>query len=425
LLSVLARKATSDSWQVLTGRLVLAYSPAIRLFDELDRSDCSPASNAEHSFEFLNRVGGAFWERLRGTLETWFADYPAAHAAELRGRFRSERAGGHLSAWWELYLHRLFTRLGYQLEVHPELPDSPNRPDFLLVGERERIYLEAGIVFSGIVPDERRHPVREGWILDALNRHYDPNFMLHVESDRVGSLRPRDRDVYGPVADWLGSLDPDAVSAEYDRSGKLPERRVSVGEWELRYRAIPVKPEARGLSRRLVGIGPITTGRVDDMEQLRDTLKQKRGRYGNPEIPLVVAVSLAAGFDDEDIEGTLYGSRAVQFRVDQPGWSREVRQMDGTWITERGPRGERLSAVLTAAGLAMTNVLNVRPQLWLNPSARVALKVDWPFAKWSCTDAGLVSMEPAEPEMAELLGLPDDWPGPEPAFPPRTRHAEP
>jgi hypothetical protein len=131
-------------------------------------------------------------------------------------------------------------------------------------------------------------------------------------------------------------------------------------------------------------------------------------------------VSLEAGFDDEDIEGALYGSRAVQFRVDQPGWSREVRQMDGAWIS-RGPRGQRLTAVLTVAGLAMTDVVRVRPQLWLNPWARVPLEVDWPFASWSCTDAGAVSEEPAEPDMAHLLGLLPDWPGPDPAFPPRTR----
>jgi hypothetical protein len=354
----------------------------------------------------------------------WFANYPPDHATDLRGRFRNERAGAHLSAWWELYLHRLFTCLGYRLDVHPQLPDSPNQPDFMLGRERERVYVEAAVVFSGIVSDEGRDAVREGWVVDALNKHYDPNFMLHVEFDRVGRLRPRERDVSGPVATWLASLDPDTVSGEYDRSGELPERSFSVGEWQLRVRAIPVDREARGLPRRLVGVGPSTTGRVDDKEQLRDTLKHKSGRYGEPDIPLVVALSLAVGFDDEDIEGALYGSRAVQFRVDEPGWSREIRQQDGAWITERGPRRQRLSGVLTVAGLGMTNAVKVQPRLWLNPWAYVPLEVAWPFDKWTCADAGQTSREPAEPDMAHLLGLPEDWPGPEPAFPLRTRRTE-
>jgi hypothetical protein len=62
----------------------------------------------------------------------------------------------------------------------------------------------------------------------------------------VGSLRPKDHDVYGPLAEWLRRLDSDAVGAEYDRSRELLGRRISVGEWEIRYRAIPVKPDARG-----------------------------------------------------------------------------------------------------------------------------------------------------------------------------------
>ena len=199
----------------------------------------------------------------------WFADYPPDHATDLRGRFRNERAGAHLSAWWELYLHRLFTCLGYRLDVHPQLPDSPNQPDFMLGRERERVYVEAAVVFSGIVSDEGQDAVREGWVVDALNKHYDPNFMLHVEFDRVGRLRPRERDVSGPVATWLASLDPDTASGEYDRSGELHERSFSVGEWQLRVRAVPVDREARGLPRRLVGVGPSTTGQVDDKEQLR------------------------------------------------------------------------------------------------------------------------------------------------------------
>ena len=72
----------------------------------------------------------------------------------------------------------------------------------------------------------------------------------------------------------------------------------------------------------------------------------------------------------------------------------------------------------------MTNAVKVQPRLRLNPWAYVPLEVAWPFDKWTCTDAGQASREPAEPDMAHLLGLPEDWPGPEPAFPLRTRRTE-
>ncbi len=84
----------------------------MRLFDDINRSDSSPAAYTEDSYGFLNRVAGDVWQRIRETLEEWFAAYPREHAADLRGRFRSRRPGAHEGAWWELYLYRLFLRMG-------------------------------------------------------------------------------------------------------------------------------------------------------------------------------------------------------------------------------------------------------------------------------------------------------------------------
>src|SRR4051794_1407678 len=95
-------------------RAETSHAP-LRLFDELKRTDPSPATSGEDSFSFLNRAHGTVWSRVRIVSETWFAEYPTAHAADLRGRFRSKHPGAHHGAWWELYLHHLFTRLGYEI----------------------------------------------------------------------------------------------------------------------------------------------------------------------------------------------------------------------------------------------------------------------------------------------------------------------
>lgn len=65
-----------------------------------------------------------------------------------------------------MYLHRLFTRLGYRITIHPDVPDSTGQPDFDLSRGDERFYVEAAVVFSGIV-NEGRDEVREGWVMDA------------------------------------------------------------------------------------------------------------------------------------------------------------------------------------------------------------------------------------------------------------------
>jgi hypothetical protein len=129
----------------------------VRLFDDIVRSDASPSPYGEDTFSFYNRVDGTYWQRIRDTLETWFSEYPSEHAADLRGRFRSNRQGAHAGALWELYLHRLLGRLGYDLRVHPEVPDTSHQPDFEARRGIERMYVEAAVVFSGIV-DEQADP---------------------------------------------------------------------------------------------------------------------------------------------------------------------------------------------------------------------------------------------------------------------------
>src|SRR5271165_6161931 len=102
------------------------------LFDASDRSDNSPGRHTEKSFHFLNRRAGAPWDRVRDHLESCYAAFPDEHKHGLVTRLRNDDERQHLPAWWELYTFTLFDRLGYAVEVHPELPGSKKNPDFLV-----------------------------------------------------------------------------------------------------------------------------------------------------------------------------------------------------------------------------------------------------------------------------------------------------
>jgi hypothetical protein len=407
-------KYTEARRQLLTERRRSANPVRLSLFDDIERHDASPATYAEDSFGFLNRAAGLVWERIREVLDAWFAAYPADHAADLRGKFRSKRAGQHSAAWWELYLHHLFGRLDYDVQVHPEIPHTSARPDFLLSRGEERLFVEAAVVFSGIV-DEQRDGMREGWVIDAANRGTSRTFCLGIEFESVGAQKPRDRDVYEPLEAWLEGLDPDAVAAERDAGQPLPTKLIEIVDWRVRFEAHPIAPELRGeRPGRLVGIGPASAGFIDDKEQLRDTLKHKRGRYPDEDTPLVVAVNCVGSFPkDEDIAAALYGSIGVQYVVDRPGSAKSVRLRDGTWMGKRGPTGRGLSAVLSAVQLHPHTAVKEAPQLWHNRWARRPVHVSWPFTEWRCSDEGLVRSEPRTCDLATLLDVPSEWPGPE------------
>lgn len=196
-------------------------------------------------------------------------------------------------------------------------------------------------------------------------------------------------------------------------------KRIVVNEWQMLFYAVAVQPEARGEgTRRLLGYGPASVGSVDDKPQLRDTLKHKRGRYGDPEVPLVVAVNCRSLFMKQaDIAEALYGSLAHPDLSESAGSGPSIRTLDGTWMGEHGPTGQRMSAVLTAVQLHAGSMATVNPWLWHNPWTHRPLAVEWPFSSCTVSDRGVLTCDERTVDMAGLLGLQRDWPGTEPRFP--------
>lgn len=392
----------------------LTASPG-RLFDwSVVRVNPSPAAHGEDSFGFMNRVDQPFWERLRDELERWFAAYPREHAADLRGRFRDAAPGQHFGAWWELYLHRLFSRLGFEVEVHPELPEVPGRPDFRLVRGKESFLMEAAVTFSGIV-DEERHGERENWIMVAIDRAENPNFFVRLQIERGGLERPSVREIVAPLERWLAGLDPDEVIASAPHA--YPTLPLNVRDWSLTLTALPRKPTARGRPGRLLGIAPGMSGFVNDVEMLRATLRRKRRRYGKPNEPIVTAVLLTSPtFDNEDIEQALLGSLAVQVDPTAPMTGRMVRQRNGSWMPGSRPRGTRVSAVLTGTNVMPWTFAGTWPRIWPNPWARHPLSVELPFPTAAADQEGIVRYKEVTGTPAALLGVAEGWPGPEAPF---------
>ena len=120
--------------------------------------------------------------------------------------------------------------------------------------------------------------------------------------------------------------------------------------------------------------------------------------------------------EPNDISSALYGTMAVQYQQGAPGSSKSIRQRNGTWMGESGPRGRRMSAVLTAVQLHPSTMAKNQLALWLNPWADVPLDAEWPFSVGTGTDKGHVGFEERLVDMAALLGLPEAWPGPEDPF---------
>lgn len=186
----------------------------LALFSVRERTNGKPAGHAESSFAFLDRVAQPYWERIRIELDSWFADFPRGESArDLRSRFRKDDHRQHYAAWWELYLHRLLTRQGFEVEVHPALPDTADRPDFRVHSPSGSFFLEAATTFSGI-DDGEEHSLLEARIMDVVDQGRSENFTISFNFSRIGTEMPRVAEITRPIEKWLDQLDPDATVNE-------------------------------------------------------------------------------------------------------------------------------------------------------------------------------------------------------------------
>jgi hypothetical protein len=360
----------------------------------------------------LNRVGTPFWEQVRHLLESFFSRYPAEHSESLKRDFCARLPGRHYAAWWELYLHELFLRLGYEITIHPALNGTERRPDFGLRRDGSELLVEASVVFSGLSGSEEQTGAAPSWMLAAFEDLENPNFFVSIhEITARGDEQLKRTEIASPIEEWLAGLDPDQVTSEYEVEGRFPAFRIERRGWEIELEARPVKPEARGRSgHRVLGSGPAVGGWVDDIGQLESKLKVKAGRYGRPEIPYVIAVLSLSGFMERiDIAQALFGREAVVIS-DPEDAGRLIRQQNGFWFRGGRPINTRVSAVLTGVGLQPWSSTRIAPELWINPWAEHPLAEDWPFAVHTALETGEVVSEEKDPALAALFDLPERWP---------------
>lgn len=153
----------------------------IKLFDDLPRTYEFPSGYSEPSFEYLNRSANDPIRKIRNVLEDWFSKYPELHQDELRTRFRSRKEHNHSSALFELWLHEVLFRLGCTAEVHPPLPHTDRRPDFLVKPPSGLdFYLEA-IHTTGASDDESKAQARLNTLYDSLNYLKSPNLFIKID----------------------------------------------------------------------------------------------------------------------------------------------------------------------------------------------------------------------------------------------------
>jgi hypothetical protein len=354
----------------------------MELFDDISRKDRGSANYSKSRFDYLNRSARPESERVRNLLEEWFAHIPSEVQLKLWSDFRSKDDRQHTSAFFELYLHELLFRLKFDIDFHPTIEGESTHPDFMVSKSGEQLfYLEAAL--TGLSNTEVATKARENRVYDSLNKMKSPNFFIGLRVRGAPATSPPDKKIRDSLESRLADLDPDEVAEQLKRGNleALPSWDLEYEGWRITFIAIPKSPADRGKP----GVRPIGVQIPEVIFHtphigIRDSIRSKASKYGELDLPYVVAINIIDEFDvdDIDISNALFGEERVTVVFDKNDSTKQHlgRKPNGAWYGPNGPHNQRVSAVLIAVNLRPWSIAKVTPILWHNPWAIYPLSQD-------------------------------------------------
>lgn len=324
----------------------------------------------------------------------------------LVARLRSTIDAAHYSAFFELAVHELLVRTGNTIvAVEPQVPDSNHRPDFLVEApDGARFYLEVVTSIARSPADvaaEKRLNDAIGIVDKADARLY----FLDVQIEGKPSEQISAKALRPALANWIATLPvTEAVKDEppfvYSEHGMT----LTIGAF---LRNTP-RQEAGGA----IGVQNMEPYWGTPGDGIRESVEKKASRYGDLDLPYVVAVNAMSDYKyEEDAIDAMFGSPCVVVRHYDDGRTEtsESRNDDGVWQGEKGPRKKGLSAILSTERLMPWSVGQRRARLIRNP---------WAIRPLPPIPLGVDELNPIEGRLsktegksfAELFKLPANWP---------------
>lgn len=376
------------------------------IFDAFDRTDTSPKLSIETDFEFLNRSAREEMQSARDLLEIFIADYP--DPSDLVSRFRSGNNVHFRSAEFELLLFTILTKRKFKLTPHPGLPNgSGSRPDFLVESPTGAFYLEAVLASEDRV-DLSQNPL-VATTLDVFSSNSHDNFNVIVTTSGCPTTQPSRKNLLQKTMAWLNALDPDAVQKQMEVEGhdSLPTLIWTHEHFEVALQAYPLREDRRGKSDRLLAAQFSGAGWVDSWSPIRDAIRFKGSKYGQLDLPLIVAVNFSGLFLKRmDEMQALYGQEQIVVSVVDPAAEpRMSRAPNGAWIGKAGPQCKRVSAAWLFNGLCAYNLDSRQPTLYVHPWAHLAIPKDMLQFAHALAKDGHVSWQEGV-SMGDVFGAP-------------------
>ena len=378
------------------------------LFENIERTFLGPSSHNENTFDYYNRSARKDISIVRETLNSWFENYPNDEKKELKSSFKKKFD----DCFYELFLFQLFTKLGFDIQVHPELPNTSKKPDFLLKKGKLELYAEAKIVKNKSNQEEALdRKINEFY--DNLSKLDSKGFLLNLDTFTLKTQKqPSTKWLIQRIEKKIAEFDPDLVTEEVTQKGfeSIPVIEIENDDLLLRIKLMPVVPSAREKKKRPIGVYPMESVWGGGEESLKDSISMKARRYGKLDKPFIVCVN-SLDFrtsGTHDIENAIWGSVAISWSTNPDNRDqRWIRQKDGVFLGEDGPNLKNLSGVLVTK-VFPHNIPNANYWLYKHPFSENELDFNLLGLKYNYVNNGEIHSELGD-NLGDVLQIESNW----------------
>ena len=267
---------------------------SIKLFDEVVVTSNRYYKTGENQFKFWEQSSIPEIVRVKNIMNSWFENYPDKDKANLKADFKNK----FYDAWYELFLHQLFFLQGFKLEVHPKLPNSTSRPDFLATKKGYSCYIEAKVI-TGMTEAEMAAGKVRDMIIDQLQSLNLPNHMLSLETlELKGTEKPSLRKMKKWIETKISEINvPEIVTDDdfYNRESLRFENDNILIELKIVTSNLKNYIDDENEIHQPLGIiiGETFMGDANEGGKIiREAFRQKAMKYGKLDKPLLLCFNI-------------------------------------------------------------------------------------------------------------------------------------
>jgi hypothetical protein len=260
----------------------------IALFEEKERNDKYSVNSSINKYEYIDLSDSEIAAQQRSLLNKWFDRYPDHGKVELKNKLMAD----FHAAYFELFLHEYFLKLGFDLEPHPDIPESTKHPDYLVRGYGLEFYLEAKQVETPKTVISRNNRLLGQY--NTLNTIDTPNYFFAVSEITFKSNNTsRRQKLVRSIKEELMKYD-----SEYYSSSELEvdtiRREITFEDDDMKI-IITLIPKSKNIEHNStnssIGIYPIFSYVAEEYTSLFQHIKGKSKKYGSLDKPYLICIN--------------------------------------------------------------------------------------------------------------------------------------